>query len=70
VEKKVPVRPKPKRRLRMQMDELWSLVNHYRQQAVGVAVCGSRGRGFTVNVRWSERDLWSAYAEVLPKNWV
>jgi len=52
------------------MDELWSLVNHYRQQAVGVAVCGSRGRGFTVNVRWSERDLWSAYAEVLPKNWV
>ena len=85
----MPVRPKPKRRLTMQMDELWSLVNHFRQQAVGVAsrcpnplsksafilesatdhplaVCGSRGRGFTVNVRWSERDLWSAYAEVLP----
>jgi len=37
VEKKVPVRPKPKRRLTMQMDELSSSVNHYRQQAVGVA---------------------------------
>lgn len=31
-----------------------------------LAVCASRGIGFTVNVRWSERDLWSAYAEVLP----
>lgn len=81
--------PKPKRRLTMQMDELSSLVNHYRQQVVGVAsrcpnplsksafilesatghplaVCGRRGIGFTVNVRWSERDLWSACAEVLP----
>jgi len=89
VEKEVPVRPKPKRPLTMQMDELSSLVNHYRQQAVGVtsrgpnplsksafifesatghplAVCGSRGIGFTVNVRWSERDFSSAYAQVLP----
>jgi hypothetical protein len=66
VEKKVPVRPKPKRRLTMQMDELWSRVNHFRQQAVGVALCGSRGLGFTVNVRWSDRDFSSAYAEVLP----
>ena len=85
----MPVYPKPKRRLRMQIDELSSLVNHYRQQAVGLgigwphplsksafilesatghplAVCGSRGIGFTVNVRWSEHDLWSAYVEVLP----
>lgn len=60
------MRPKPKRRLRMQMDELWSRVNHFRQQAVGVAVCGSRRLGFTVNVRWSERDFWQAYAQVLP----
>jgi hypothetical protein len=49
----------------MQMDKLWSLVNHSRQQAVGVTLCGSRGRDFTVNVRWSER-VWPAYAQVLP----
>ncbi|MEP6486375.1 hypothetical protein NDI43_15940 [Microcoleus vaginatus GB2-A3] len=62
----MPVRPKPKRRLTMQMNQQWSRVNHFRPQAVGVALCGSRGRGFTVNVRWSERDFWSAYAQVLP----
>ena len=30
------------------------------------AGCGRRDRGFTVNLPWSERDLWSAYAELLP----
>jgi hypothetical protein len=42
VSQEVQVRPKPKRRLTVQMDELWSFVDWHWGQAVGVVSNGRR----------------------------